>query len=77
MEAHENVVVVNDKGEQLNTEYLRWEEKKGKLFSDQFVKISTADQIIYGEGFEAEQDFSSYRIFKTKGIINVKQEANE
>lgn len=77
MEAFEDVVVVNDKGEQLNTEYLRWEEKTGKLYSDQFVKISTIDQIIYGEGFEAEQDFSSYRIFKTKGIINVKQDDNE
>ena len=77
MEAFDDVVVVNDKGEQLNTEYLRWEEKTGKLYSDQFVKISTIDQIIYGEGFEAEQDFSSYRIFKTKGIINVKQEDNE
>jgi LPS export ABC transporter protein LptC len=71
--AERNVVVVNQKGEQLNTEKLVWDEGKELLSSDQFVKIKTAQEIIYGDGFEANQDFSHYRIFNVKGRITVKQ----
>ncbi|HRH64882.1 MAG TPA: LPS export ABC transporter periplasmic protein LptC [Bacteroidia bacterium] len=38
MEARKNVVVVNQKGDRLNTEHLIWDEKKQKLLSDEFVK---------------------------------------
>ena len=71
MEARKNVVVVNERGEQLNTEHLTWDERTKKLRSDEFVKITTRDEIIYGNGFEANQDFSQYRIFNIKGIISV------
>jgi LPS export ABC transporter protein LptC len=74
MEARKNVVVVNEKGEQLNTEHLVWDERTRKLHSDEFVKITTGDEIIYGNGFEANQDFSQYRIFNIKGIISVNSE---
>ncbi len=72
MEARKNVLVVNEKGDQLNTEHLIWDERTQKLTSDEFVKITTKDEIIYGNGFEANQDFSRYRIFNIKGIISVK-----
>ena len=72
-EAKNNVVVVNEKGDQLNTEKLTWDERKEILYSDQFVKITSKDEIIYGNGFEANQDFSRYRIFKVKGRITVKE----
>ncbi len=71
-EAKNDVVVVNAKGEQLNTEKLIWDERKEQIRSDQFVKISTGHEIIYGTGFEADQDFNHYRIFKVKGRITVK-----
>ena len=72
-EAREDVVVVNQKGEQLNTEKLVWDERKELLSSDRFVKITTPEEIIFGEGFEANQDFSRYRIFNVKGRITVKK----
>jgi LPS export ABC transporter protein LptC len=72
MEARKNVLVVNEKGDQLNTEHLIWDERTQKLTSDEFVKITTKDEIIYGNGFEANQDFSRYRIFNIKGIFSVK-----
>ncbi len=72
-EAKSNVVVINEKGDQLNTEKLTWDEKKEILYSDQFVKIKTKEEIIYGNGFEANQDFSRYRIFNVKGRITVKE----
>lgn len=76
MEARKNVVVVNEKGERLNTEHLIWDEKKEKLLSDDFVKITTKDEIFYGNGFEANQDFSKYRIYKLKGTISLNKPTN-
>ena len=73
MEARKNVVVVNQKGDVLNTEHLIWDERTEKLRSDEFVKITTKDQIIFGNGFEANQDFSKYKIFNIKGTITVNQ----
>ena len=64
MEARKNVTVVNQKGETLNTEHLIWDERKEKLTSDEFVKITTNDEIIFGNGFEANQDFTKYKIFQ-------------
>lgn len=72
-EAQRDVVVVNEKGNTLNTEKLIWDENSQLLSSDQFVKITTAEEIIYGNGFEANQDFSRYRIFNVKGRITVKK----
>lgn len=74
MEAKNDVVVLNDKGEKLNTEHLIWNEDSAKIYSDKFVKITTEDEIITGEGMEANQDFSKWKIFKIKGIINIKEE---
>lgn len=71
MEARKNVTVVNQKGEQLNTEHLIWDEGKQKLLSNEFVKITTKDEIIYGNGFEANQDFTKYKIFNIKGTITL------
>ncbi len=73
-EARKDVVVVNKKGEMLNTELLVWNERKEKLTSDQHVKITTKDEIIFGNGFEANQDFSVYKIFNVKGRITVKKQ---
>jgi len=72
MEVRNNVVVINNKGEQLNTEQLIWDEQTEKLRSDVFVKITTPEQIIFGDGLEADQNFSSYRIKKIKGTIKLK-----
>lgn len=72
-EAQKDVVVINEKGERLNTEKLIWNEREEKLTSDERVTITTAEEIIYGDGFEANQDFSRYKIFNVKGILTVKK----
>jgi LPS export ABC transporter protein LptC len=74
MEARKNVVVVNEKGDTLETEHLIWDERKEKLISDEFVKITTKDEIIFGNGFEANQDFTKYKIFNIKGTISLNNE---
>jgi LPS export ABC transporter protein LptC len=73
-EAKGNVVVINEKGEQLNTEELSWNEKKQIIYTDEFVKITTENEIMYGTGMEANQQFSQYKIMNIRGTINVKDE---
>lgn len=77
IEIKDSVVVVNNKGEKLNTERLIWNEQTRKIYTDKFVKITTPDEVIFGEGLEANQDFTSYRIFKIRGIFNVKENPTE
>lgn len=67
-----NVVWENiQKKEKLETEELVWNEHKQKIASEKFVKISTPTEIVFGEGFTANQDFSRYQIKKLKGTIQV------
>ncbi len=73
MEARNNVVVVNEKGEQLNTEHLVWDKKQATIHTKEFVKITTADEIIYGNGLESNQSFTKYKIKDIKGTINLKE----
>jgi LPS export ABC transporter protein LptC len=74
MEAKKNVEVVNVKGDKLNTEHLIWDEQKDSIYTKAFVKITTKDEVIYGDGLESNHDFTKYRIKKVKGVINVKEE---
>jgi LPS export ABC transporter protein LptC len=76
MEAKDDVVVVNDIGEVLNTEHLIWMEDSSKIYTEEFVKITTKDEIIMGEGMEANQDFTKWKIHKIKGTINIKEESD-
>ena len=74
MEAKKNVEVVNIKGEKLNTERLQLDEAKNRIFTDEFVKITHGDEVIYGDGLESNQDFTKYRIKNIKGSFNLKDE---
>jgi len=78
MEARQNVVVTNfETGERLDTEELIWDQNRELIYSNKFVKISSEDGVIYGDGLEAEQDFSKRRIINPTGEIEVKEEGEE
>ncbi|WP_242926313.1 LPS export ABC transporter periplasmic protein LptC [Pontibacter vulgaris] len=69
-----NVVVNNIlKGEKLETEELYWDKRKAEIYTDKFVKITTPDEVLMGQGLRANQDFSKYKILKPTGIINLKE----
>ncbi len=70
----QNVKLINVKGDTLSTEYLVWDEVKEKIYTDKFVKITTADQLIYGDGLVSNQNFTEYRITNVKGNIKIKKE---
>lgn len=76
IEVRRNVILENIKGEKLNTEKLTWNQATQKIFTDEFVKITTPDEVIYGNGFESNQNFTEYRIFKIKGILSLKDIAD-
>ncbi|MDA3883326.1 MAG: LPS export ABC transporter periplasmic protein LptC [Bacteroidales bacterium] len=68
-EAKNNVIAQNAKGEVLRTEYLIWNQKAGKIFSDKQVQITTEDDIIEGTGFEADDNFENWEIQNVTGIF--------
>jgi LPS export ABC transporter protein LptC len=68
--ARYDVEATNETGEILNTEYLVWMQNEQKISSDQFVKITTADGVIYGDGFVSDQSFSSWEVINGRGVIN-------
>lgn len=59
------------KNERMETEELRWEEERKKIVSYSAIKLSTDSEILFGEGFEAEQDFSRYKIKHITGTMKV------
>ena len=74
MEAKNDVVIVNSEGEQLNTEHLIWDRNTQRIYSEVFVKITTDDEIIMGEGFESNETFTKYKILKPRGTITKEDE---
>jgi LPS export ABC transporter protein LptC len=74
MIARNNVVVTNIAGDRLESEELIWDQKTQKISSEKFVKITTKDEIIFGDGFESNDDLSNYKIKKIRGTLHVNSE---
>lgn len=77
MEAKRNVVVINEKGDRLNTEHLTWNAVTKKIYTDDFVKITTAEETIWGTGLTANQDFSDYELKNVQGTLAVNDDEME
>lgn len=74
MEARNDVVVVNSKGEKLNTEHLTWNQRKNLIISDDFVKITTDDRILFGEGLKADETMNNWTIQNPEGEIFLEED---
>jgi LPS export ABC transporter protein LptC len=68
-EADGNVVVVNKKGERLTSEQLFWDGAKHSIYTQKFVTIKTATEILYGDGLQSNEDFTDYRITNIRGTV--------
>lgn len=55
----------------LSTEELNWVPKEERIHTDKFVTITTINEVLTGEGLEAEQDFEEYTILKPSGTMLV------
>lgn len=65
----DSVVWESTDGEKLETEELIWEERKEKIYTKRFVTITKPEEVIYGYGFEANQDFTSWTINAVEGEL--------
>ena len=73
--AQGNVIVKSySKNDELNTEELFWNQIEEKFYTDKFVTINSDDEVHTGEGMEANQDFTSYRILKPNGTFNLEDD---
>ena len=67
----DDVVLINIKGEKLNSEELWWNRQTKKITSDKFVKVTTLEEEIIGYGFDANEDFSEYTVRNVKMITTI------
>ena len=70
MTAKDYVVLTSENGNKLETEELIWDEKKNKIYTQKKVKITTGKEVIEGEGFSSNPDFTEYTIYKIHGTFN-------
>lgn len=64
-----SVVVISDStGNKLDTEVLEWNNTTQKIYSNEFVKITTKNEVIQGYGFESDQNLDNYKINRVSGI---------
>jgi len=70
-----NVKAVNLEGQQFETSLLFWDRREGKIYSDQFIRITKGDFINTGIGFESNETLTRYQIFKAKAEIPVQDNA--
>ncbi len=68
-EARDSVIAENITHERLDAELLFWDTKKKLIYTDKAIRITTPDEIIFGEGFESDQAFTDWKIKKVKGTV--------
>ncbi len=69
--ARDNVVLYNLNGDTLKTDELIWDQKDEIIYSDQFVKISTPKEILYGFGFKTDPGFNTFELSEISGRMQV------
>jgi LPS export ABC transporter protein LptC len=69
-----NVVVQDiETNDRLDTEELFWNRKKEEVFTEKFVRIEKDGELHVGDGLEAKQDFSYWKILNSKGTISLNE----
>ena len=67
-----NVDISNFKGERFQTSQLFWDENKGTIYSDSFIKITNGDNVSVGYGFRSNQDMSEWEIYNNSADMSIK-----
>lgn len=71
VELKNNVVATNNRGETFKSEELIWDETKGRFYSNRLVTITSKGNVLFGNSFWANQDFSYYEIVQSTGDLNL------
>ena len=75
-EMRKDVTVINERGEILNTELLIWDEREGRIHTPAFVKVTSGEEVLFGEGLEADEQLEQYEIQNITGTIILDEEDN-
>ncbi|MDQ1296347.1 MAG: hypothetical protein QG611_325 [Bacteroidota bacterium] len=74
-ELRDSVVVTNfDSNYKIETEELFWDQQKDIFYNDRFLKFSSDDQIVYGNGFESDSRLNKRKIRNVSGPIYLRDE---
>lgn len=75
MFARDSVVVENlETKETLFTETLYWNQKNKKIYTNNFVKITSPDKVIFGDSLIANEDFSQRVIHGMRATLEIEDE---
>lgn len=70
-----NVVVQNiETQETLETETLFWNQRKKKIYTSNFVKITSPDRVIYGDSMTADENFTRREIFGIRATMEIEDD---
>lgn len=73
--AKDSVVVENlETKETLFTETLYWNQKIKKIYTRNFVRITSPDKVIYGDSLNANEDFSQRVIHGMRATLEIEDE---
>jgi LPS export ABC transporter protein LptC len=76
--ARGNVVVVNRDGRKLESEVLNWDPERQLIETDEFVKLTDADQILTGYGLDTDPQLTNVRIHRqVEGDLPAGQDSSE
>lgn len=70
-DAYDNVVLVSDSGSVLQTEELKWDSARKKIYSTVFSTFTTAaGDTLYGNSFESDARMQNVKINQPRGITH-------
>ena len=76
-ELRDSVVVINEYQEKLETESLFWDDTKDLIYTNEFVRLTSEDQIIEGTGFDSDSQLRRRSIKRVSATIYINEEEME
>jgi hypothetical protein len=70
-ELNGNVMVEGEEGQKLYTQQLRWDRKIGKIYSNVDSRVEEGGDVLYGVGFEADDNFERWTFLGMTGTVGV------
>ncbi|BAX80630.1 LPS export ABC transporter periplasmic protein LptC [Labilibaculum antarcticum] len=77
-ELRNKVVAVSDDGNTINTELMYWDQNKGLIYSDQYVRIIDKDgQVLEGDSFTSDDKMNNIILKNVTGEVYLNDESQQ
>lgn len=78
LKAIDSVKLENEKNQILETSTLTWLQDSDKVFTNDLVKVTSQQGVIYGKkGLVSNSSFTKYKLIEPVGEFNIKEENNK